>query len=63
MLNRLKNARYRLLRVATIALTFVLASCSSNDMSDLQSYVSAVLARKGGKVEPLPPIKPYERYL
>ncbi len=63
MLDRLKNARYRHLRVATIALTFVLASCASNDMSDLQNYVSAVLARKGGKVEPLPPIKPYERYL
>lgn len=32
-------------------------------MNDLQQYVASVLARKGGQVEALPAIKPYERYL
>jgi type IV pilus assembly protein PilP len=31
-------------------------------MSDLQSWVSQVLARKSRKIEPLPEIKPYEVY-
>ncbi|MCH9673843.1 MAG: pilus assembly protein PilP [Gammaproteobacteria bacterium] len=31
-------------------------------MSDLESYVQSVLARKGGEIEPLPAIKPYEVY-
>ncbi|MEM7466401.1 MAG: pilus assembly protein PilP [Pseudomonadota bacterium] len=32
-------------------------------MSDLESYRDEVLARPGGRIDPLPPIKPYERYL
>jgi type IV pilus assembly protein PilP len=40
-----------------------LASCVSSDMSDLDAYTAEVLARKGGRIEPLPEIKPYERYL
>jgi type IV pilus assembly protein PilP len=46
-----------------IAAAFALSGCVSRDMSDLEQYVEEVLARKGGQIEPLPPIKPYERYL
>jgi len=48
-----------------VSLTFavLLCGCVSKDMSDLDNYASEVLARKGGEIEPLPPIKPYERYL
>ncbi|MEM7251535.1 MAG: pilus assembly protein PilP [Pseudomonadota bacterium] len=31
-------------------------------MSDLESYVQSVLARKGGDIDPLPAVKPYEVY-
>ena len=37
--------------------------CVSKDMTDLENYTSEVLQRKGGEIEPLPPIKPYESYL
>ena len=40
-----------------------LSGCVSKDMSDLENYASEVLSRPGGRIEPLPPIKPYERYL
>lgn len=41
----------------------VVAGCVSRDISDLEQYVGGVKARKSGKVEPLPEVKPYERYL
>lgn len=46
-----------------IASSLVLSGCVSRDKSDLENYVSSVLSRPGGRIEPLPPIKPYERYL
>ncbi|MGR8948186.1 MAG: pilus assembly protein PilP [Gammaproteobacteria bacterium] len=46
--------------LATVSL---LAGCVNKDMSDLERYTQEVLARPGGRIEPLPPIKPYERYL
>lgn len=46
-----------------IAGTFPLSGCVSKDMTDLENYAGEVLARKGGRIEPLPPIRPYERYL
>jgi len=45
------------------ALTLSLAACVSNDMSDLQSRVDEIMSRKSTRVEKLPEIKPYERYL
>jgi len=39
-----------------------LSGCVSTDISDLDRYVSEVLARPGGRIEPLPEIKPYEAY-
>ena len=46
-----------------LAATLLLGGCVNKDMSDLENYVQEVLARPGGRIEPLPPIKPYERYL
>ena len=37
----------------------VLTGCSG-DMDDLDSYINEVKARPGGRIEPLPEIKPYE---
>ena len=40
-----------------------LGGCVNRDKSDLENYVAEVLSRKGGQIDPLPPIKPYQRYL
>jgi type IV pilus assembly protein PilP len=40
-----------------------LTGCGSRDIGDLEVYAHQVLARKGGQIEPLPEMKPYERYL
>ncbi len=40
----------------------LLGGCEQQSKSDLEAYIAEVLARKGGQVEPLPEIKPYEVY-
>lgn len=49
--------------LASLTFAALLCGCVAKDMSDLDNYASQVLSRKGGEIEPLPPIKPYERYL
>lgn len=50
-----------LIRIAlpVLASGLVLSACSS-DMDDLDQYINEVKAREGGRIEPLPEIKPYE---
>jgi type IV pilus assembly protein PilP len=36
--------------------------CVSSNISDLEQWRDEVLARPGGRIEPLPEIKPYEAY-
>lgn len=63
MSNRVKlMARWSKLAIF-LTLSVLLSACVNKDMSDLESYVQEVLSRPGGRIEPLPPIKPYERYL
>ena len=57
-----KNLKSTLL-LSVLASAVLMSGCVSKDMSDLEQYAQEVHARKGGKVEPLPPIKPYQRYL
>ncbi len=40
----------------------LLAGCVSSDISDLEQWTQEVMSRKGGRIEPLPEIKPYEAY-
>ncbi|HET7395086.1 MAG TPA: pilus assembly protein PilP [Gammaproteobacteria bacterium] len=49
-----------LLALATVPL--LLAGCGDR-MSDLRQYADQVKARKGGYVEPLPQVKPFETYI
>lgn len=51
----------RWLRLMMIGLLFCfgLSACGS-DMDDLDEYINKVKARPGGRIEPLPEIKPYE---
>jgi type IV pilus assembly protein PilP len=39
-----------------------LSACVSKDISNLENEVSEIMARPGGRIEPLPEIKPYEAY-
>jgi type IV pilus assembly protein PilP len=47
-----------------ICLSFIasLSGCVSTDISSLENKVSEIMARPGGRIEPLPEIKPYEAY-
>lgn len=46
-----------------IVLLGLVAGCVNRDKSDLENFVGEVLKRPGGQIEPLPPIRPYQRYL
>lgn len=48
---------------ALLGATLALGGCAPSDMSDLERYTQEVLARPGGRIEPLPELKPYERHL
>ena len=54
--------RYIRLTIVVLAILGV-AGCVSNDMSDLTKQVSEIMSRPGGRLEPLPEIKPYEAYI
>ncbi len=49
---------------ATLCLSLIasLSACVSRDISNLENQVSEIMARPGGRIEPLPEIKPYEAY-
>jgi len=52
----------RLLKVATPMLLAVLMVGCAGDTSELQEYIAEVKQRPGGRIEPLPQIKPYEGF-
>jgi len=56
------TARTILYRAIWIVFVLLVAGCVSSDMSDLHMQVEEILARPGGRLEPLPEIKPYEAY-
>jgi len=39
-----------------------LTGCVSRDISDLEAEVAEIMVRPGGRIDPLPEIKPYEAY-
>ncbi len=41
----------------------LLSACSQQPHSDLVDYVEKIKSRSGGKIEPLPEIKPYETFV
>jgi len=54
--------KMRLLRILMATLpSLVLAACGNN-VDDLTSYIDDVKSRSGGRIEPLPQIKPYETF-
>jgi len=58
----LRKSRAYVAGLAGVALLAgMLAGCSSND-SDLNRFIQQVKASPGGRVEPLPEVKPYEAF-
>lgn len=51
--------RYSL--IALLALFSLVSACSSRD-SDLEAFIEATKKESGGRVEPLPEIKPYDSF-
>ncbi len=47
--------------ICLLAVSF-LSGCVSRDISPLEDQVAEIMARPGGRIEPLPEIKPYEAY-
>ena len=53
----------RVLHAAIVAMVVVgLSGCVERNMSDLEAYSQQVLARKGSRIDELPPVEPYEVY-
>ena len=48
--------------ILCIFFMLLMTGCVLNDISDLEQYVEDILARSGGRIEPIPEIKPYEVY-
>ena len=60
MSNKLFQHRYALLLMSLVLL--LLGGCVSRDISDLDAWTQDVLTRPGGRIQPLPEVKPYEAY-
>lgn len=54
----MRNVQHILLAGAAI----MLAACSGGQNDELMTYIDQVKARPGGRIEPLPQIKPYETF-
>lgn len=63
MISEKPNSNHRLLRLCLVAGAFTLISGCSKNLSDMEQYRDEVLARPGGRIEPLPQIKPYENFV
>jgi type IV pilus assembly protein PilP len=55
------NSLGTFLRTAMLALCAGLTGCTGG-MDDLLGYIDEVKARPGGRIDPLPQVKPYETY-
>ena len=56
-----KSHKSWLLIAGVCALTSLLSACSSKD-DELEQFISETKKQPGGRVEPLPELKPYESY-
>ncbi len=52
----------RMHRIVISALLPMFIAACGGDMTDLQEYIAEVKQRPGGRIEPLPQIKPYETF-
>jgi len=53
------NSRF----ISGLVILLLISGCVSKDMSDLERQVSSIMSTPGGRLDPLPEIKPYEAYI
>jgi len=53
----------RIRAYSLMAIALLLNGCGNKEMTELKRYTESTLAKPGRPVEPLPPIKPFVRYL
>jgi type IV pilus assembly protein PilP len=49
-------------RIAVVAVVLATVAGCSSDLDDLQARITEVKSRPGGRIEPLPEVKPYETF-
>lgn len=52
----------KIFKSGLLLIALILAGCVSNDISDLEQEVDRIMSRPGGRIEPLPEVRPYEAY-
>jgi type IV pilus assembly protein PilP len=52
----------KLKRIALVAAVLATVAGCSSDLDDLQARITEVKSRPGGRIEPLPEVKPYETF-
>jgi len=57
-----KVSNLRFLGILAAALPSLMLVACGGDVGDLTAYINEVKSRPGGRIEPLPQIKPYETY-
>lgn len=57
-----KSSKEFLARVVALTAAVLLSGCAAGVDDELQAYVDDVKARPGGRIEPLPQIRPYETF-
>lgn len=50
-------------RIVMLVISAVLLAGCAQSVSDLEQYIAEVKARKGGRIQPLPQIKPYDTFV
>ncbi|MDH3977167.1 MAG: pilus assembly protein PilP [Gammaproteobacteria bacterium] len=58
---QMEQRMHLMVRFIPVLLSLTLVACGGG-MQDLEDYIAEVNSRKGGRIEPLPQIKPYETY-
>jgi len=48
--------------ISSLLVINFISGCVSKDISAIENQVAEIMARPGGRIEPLPEIKPYEAY-
>jgi type IV pilus assembly protein PilP len=55
-------SRLRIAGVAAVATATLLSAACSSGQSDLQKWIDTTRKKPGGRIQPLPEVKPYESY-
>lgn len=58
-----QTAGLRCGRLLGLIVVLIVSGCSSDNVSDLRSYVQSVKAKPGGRVEPIPEVKPFDSFV